>query len=134
MSAGVPVDDPRQFASQTYERSPVELEIEGHRMLARGHELLALAARARVGEPPHANPLLPVAVAARRAATSARVIREAIRAGELPAYGGQRDRSVLEDDLERWVASRRVTLPGPADRDIERRVRRMERCRTSPAE
>lgn len=134
MSAGAPTNDPRQLTSQPYEHSPVDLEIEGHRMLARGHELLALAARARGGEPPHANRLLPVAVAARHAATSARVIREAIRAGELPAYGGQRDRSVLVEDLERWITSRRVTLPGPADRDIERRVRRMERRRTSPAE
>jgi hypothetical protein len=72
--------------------------------------------------------LLPLADAARVAGTSMRVLRDAIRRGELPAYGRQRDRGVTRADLTRWIESRRVRpVSGPIDADMERRVTRLSR-------
>ena len=101
------------------------LEADAHRLFARGHELLAEAALARGAVPGEADALVSIVCAAGMAATSVRVLREAIRSGELPAYGGQRDRAVRMRDLTVWIESRRVTLRGPIDRDIERRMRRV---------
>ncbi|HEY8079917.1 MAG TPA: hypothetical protein VIF62_37555 [Labilithrix sp.] len=105
------------------------LEADAHRLFARGHELLAEAARARTPLAEPGDALVPIARAADVAATSERVVREAIRAGELTAYGGQRDRAVRLRDLVAWIDSRRVRLDGPADVDIERRVRRLAKGR-----
>jgi hypothetical protein len=70
--------------------------------------------------------LVPLGDAARIAATSKRVLVEAIRRGELPAFGRQRDRSVRRADLVAWVESRRLRpVHGADDRDIEARVRRL---------
>lgn len=69
--------------------------------------------------------LLPLAEAARVAATAARVVADAVRAGELPAFGRQRDRAVKRGDLRRWIESRRVTHEGADDVDVERRMRRL---------
>jgi hypothetical protein len=108
--------------------SPAALEAEAHSLIARGHELLRRAAAARV-TPTVPSTLIPIRQCARMAATSIRVIRDAIRAGDLTAYGGQRDRAVRADDLARWIESRRVVLAGPADPDIERRMQRLARRR-----
>jgi hypothetical protein len=72
-----------------------------------------------------AGELLPLAEAARVAATSVRVLREAIRAGNLVAFGRQRDRSVFRGDLARWIEERRVRVDGVDDEDIRRRMRRL---------
>jgi hypothetical protein len=70
--------------------------------------------------------LVPIVDAAKRAKTSARIVRDAIRAGDLPAFGRQRDRSVRRGDLDAWIESRRVRpVAGVDDLDIERRVRRL---------
>jgi hypothetical protein len=112
--------------------SPAALEAEGHNLIARGHELLRRAATARAA-PALPTSLLPIQECARLAATSVRVVRDAIRAGDLTAYGGQRDRAVRADDLARWIESRRVILSGPADADIERRMQRLGRRRGARA-
>jgi hypothetical protein len=74
--------------------------------------------------------LLPIERASEIAATTDRVLRAAINAAELPAFGGQRDRSVKRSDLETWIISRKVRIEeGPADDSIARRVRQIERKR-----
>lgn len=73
--------------------------------------------------------LVPLAEAARIAATSPRVLRAAVRAGDLPAYGRQRDRAVRRADLARWIDGRRVRVDGVDDPDIARRVRRLRLVR-----
>jgi hypothetical protein len=74
--------------------------------------------------------MVPLAEAARSAGTSTRVVRDAIRAGALVAYGRQRDRSVRRDDLAAWIASRRIRpISGADDRDIEARIARLGRLR-----
>lgn len=112
---------------------PAALEAEAHQLLARGHELLAEAARARRGAPLDPGELVLLREGARLAATSLRVLRTAIRTGDLPAFGGQRDRSVRRQDLERWIESRRLSLPGPNDDDVERRMKRLARTTKKPA-
>ena len=82
----------------------------------------ALASERRDGGP---DDLVPLVDAARLAATSVRTVRYAIRSGDLPAYGRQRDRSVRRADLARWVEERRVRVEGVDDADIERRMRRL---------
>ena len=70
--------------------------------------------------------LLPLAEAARLAATSQRVIREAIRRGDLQAYGRERDRSVRRVDLDAWVEHRRfASVEGIDDPDMARRFARL---------
>ena len=112
---------------------PAALEAEAHALLARGHELLAAAARARGGRPVDPRELVSVRDAARLAATSLRVVRAAIHTGDLPAFGGQRDRAVRREDLNGWIESRRLTLPGPNDDDVERRMKRLARTAKKPA-
>jgi hypothetical protein len=99
--------------------------------IAEAADALARVARAAADGTEHDDDtLLPLSEAARLAATSVRVVREAIRFGELPAYGRTRDRSVRRGDLMIWIASRRVVpVPGADDDDIARRVRRLERSR-----
>lgn len=80
-----------------------------------GSDLLTLVEAARVAGLP----------CRRDGQPSTRVLRDAIRAGDLPAFGRQRDRTVRRDDLERWVESRRVVHEAIDDRDIERRMRRL---------
>ena len=76
--------------------------------LADAAEALARLAREAASERPEASAdaLIPVAEAARLAATSVRVVRDAIRRGELSAFGRMRDRSVRHADLAAWIASR----------------------------
>ena len=70
--------------------------------------------------------LIPIAEAARLAATSPRVVRDAIRRGELAAFGRMRDRAVRHPDLAAWIVSRAVKpLRGVDDADIARRVERL---------
>jgi hypothetical protein len=98
--------------------------------LADAADALARLARAAVVESP-SDPegMVPIREAARTAGTSPRVLRDAIRQGELPAFGRQRDRAVRRADLTRWIAARRVPVrEGPLDRDIERRMNRIERA------
>jgi len=95
--------------------------------LAEAAEALARLARAASAQEA-SSALVPVRSAARIAATSPRVINEAIRTGDLAAYGGQRDRAVRMEDLARWIESRKVQLDGPEDADIERRMRRLTRA------
>ena len=91
---------------------------------------IARAAAEEASDDPAA--LIPLPEAARAAGTSKRVVRDAIRAGELPAFGRQRDRSVRRSDLQRWVESRRVrVIEGPDDLDIERRVAQIARARAA---
>jgi hypothetical protein len=85
----------------------------------------ALAALLTPKATPAADQLLPLPEAARIAATSVRVLREAIRRGDLPAFGGQRDRAVRSDDLARWIKARRIVVAGADDADIARRMRRL---------
>jgi hypothetical protein len=75
-----------------------------------------------VQQGPTPDELLPLADAARIAGTSVRVLRDAIRAKEVPAFGRQRDRVVRRADLDRWIESRRVVHEAIDDRDIERRM------------
>jgi hypothetical protein len=57
-----------------------------------------------------------------------RQIREAGRAGALALYGTERTRTVLRGEFVAWLASRRAPpVAGPADVDIERRVRGLAR-------
>ncbi len=60
------------------------------------------------------------------AATSPRVVRDAIRRGELAAFGRMRDRAVRHADLAAWIAGRLVKpLHDVDDADIARRVERL---------
>jgi hypothetical protein len=102
-----------------------ELEAEAHVLFAHAHELLAEAARVRKHREAASGDLVTLEIAASLAATSVRVVRDAIRTGDLPAYGGQRDRPVRASDLAAWIESRRLVLDGPADGDIERRMGRL---------
>jgi hypothetical protein len=98
------------------------------RALRVGRAVLALLAEL-APQSPHADDVLPIADAARIAGTSVRVVRDAIRAGDLVAYGRQRDRAVRRTDLDRWVESRRLRpVVGVDDGDIERRVLRLARA------
>lgn len=79
--------------------------------------------------------LLSVKEAAGLAATSVGVVREAIRVGDLIAYGGQRDRSVRRADLDAWILARRFApIAGVADADIERRMERLAKAAKDSAE
>jgi hypothetical protein len=106
------------------------------RALADAAEALARLAREAASERPEAwdDALIPVAEAARLAATSVRVVRGAIRQGELAAFGRMRDRAVRHGDLAAWIASRALKpVEGIDDADIARRVHRlaqMKRGRT----
>ena len=76
--------------------------------------------------------LLPLAEVARRASTSLRVVRDAIRAGDVRAFGRQRDRAVRRADVELWIESRAakpIAGGDVDDDDIAARVRRIERTR-----
>ncbi len=98
------------------------------RALADAADALARLARAVAEDPGDADAMLSLADAARLAATSQRVLRDAIRAGELAAYGRKRDRAVRRGDLDAWIESRRVApVPGVDDADLVRRVRRLAR-------
>ena len=99
------------------------------RALADAADALARLARAAVEESNGStDSLIPLADAARLAATSIRVVREAVRAGDLAAYGRSRDRAVRSGDLQAWVASRRAKpAVGADDQDMARRVRRLAR-------
>jgi hypothetical protein len=98
--------------------------------LADAADALARLARAAVVDTPtDPEGMVPIREAARTAGTSPRVLREAIRQRELPAYGRQRDRAVRRADLDNWIAARRVPVrEGPADLDIERRMNRISRA------
>ena len=88
-----------------------------------------LAAPRRLESPTTASSsMIPISEAAWMAATTVRVVRDAIRTGELTAYGRRRDRAVRETDLRAWIAGRRVEpMAGADDLDMERRMRRLER-------
>jgi hypothetical protein len=61
---------------------------------------------------------------------TARPIRDAIRSGELVAFGKQRSRVVKRGDLLAWLEARRVRpVAGIDDRDIARRVERLAKSR-----
>jgi hypothetical protein len=96
--------------------------------LAEAAEALARLAREAAAERPEAgdDALVPVAEAARLAATSVRVVRDAIGRGELAAFGRMRDRAVRRADLAAWIASRALRpVEGIDDADIARRVHRL---------
>lgn len=106
------------------------------RALADAADALARLARAAAAEDSDggADALIPIADAARLAATSIRIVRDAIRAGDLTAYGRSRDRAVRTDDLRAWVASRRVKpVEGVDDADVALRVRKLARRRKRSA-
>jgi hypothetical protein len=93
---------------------------------------LAREAASEVDGRHRADALVPLAEAARLAATSLRVVRDAVRRRELVAFGRMRDRAVRRADLASWIASREVKpVPGVDDLDIERRVARLARARRS---
>src|SRR3974390_3380105 len=100
-------------------------------LLASNAQALARLARASaVDSPDDASALLRIAAAAEHASTSKRVVREAIRSGDLPAYGRQRDRAVRRGDLEHWIESRRARpVAGVDDDDLRRRIRRLRAVR-----
>jgi hypothetical protein len=99
-------------------------------------EALARLAREAASDPDGKHPddpMVPLAEAARLAATSVRVVRDAIRNRQLAAFGRKRDRAVRRGDLDAWIASRQVTpIEGVDDADIERRVARLARARPGP--
>ena len=99
-------------------------------------EALARLAREAASDPDgkhHDDALVPLAEAARLAATSVRVVRDAIRHRELAAFGRMRDRAVRRGDLDVWIASRQVApIKGVDDADIERRVARLARAKSGP--
>jgi surfactin synthase thioesterase subunit len=99
------------------------------RALADAADALARLARAAAEDSPDdPSALLPIARAARAAGTSVRVVKDAIRRGDLSAFGGQRDRTVRRADIDRWIESRRSkAVAGPDDPDIERRILRLSR-------
>ena len=101
--------------------------------LADAAETFARLARAATEGDDDPRGLVPLGNAARMAATSVRVVRDAIRSGELVAYGRQRDRAVRHEDLCRWIESRKVRAVGPADADIDRRIQRLGRKRETQA-
>ncbi|MBV9945782.1 MAG: helix-turn-helix domain-containing protein [Myxococcales bacterium] len=70
--------------------------------------------------------LLPLADAAKLAATSVRVLRDAIRAGVLPAHGRQRDRAIRRRELESWIETRRAPVGQVADDQAARVERRLQ--------
>ena len=88
--------------------------------LADAAEALARLAREAASDPdgqPQDDALVPVTEVARLAATSVRVVRDAIRNRELAAFGRMRDRAVRRCDLEAWIASRRLApVEGVDDR------------------
>ena len=84
-------------------------------------------------EEPRGEERLTLAEAAKVARTSRYVVAEAVRAGELPASGRQRDRSVTRADLHAWIAKRVVKVEPPDDGDIAERVERMARGRRAKA-
>jgi hypothetical protein len=93
---------------------------------------VALAAILSPHEPTRgADDLLPLPDAARIAATSVRVLRQAIARGDLPGFGRQRDRSVRRGDLLQWIEARRVRVEGVDDVDLQRRIRRLRAVRGS---
>ena len=102
--------------------------------LADAADALARLAREAATAPDskHSNDaLVPLAEAAQLAATSVRVVRDAIRSRQLAAYGRMRDRAIRRSDLDKWIASREVKpVRGVDDADIERRMARL--ARTSP--
>ena len=111
------------------------------RALAVAAEALARLAREAASEAERAeaghDTLIPVAEAARLEATSLRVVRDAIRRGELAAFGRMRDRAVSHADLIAWIGARAFKpVDGIDDADIARRVRRLaeeKRTRTGTA-
>ena len=99
------------------------------RALADAADALARLARAALAED-GASPaaLLPLRVAAERAGASVRTLRDAIRLGDLPAFGKQRSRVVRAADLATWIESRKVrSTEGADDADMDRRVARLAR-------
>jgi hypothetical protein len=76
--------------------------------------------------------LLPLVEAARLACVSPRTLREAVRRGDVPAFGKERDRAIRRADLDAWIASRKVIVRGPDDADIDRRMARLAREKASP--
>jgi hypothetical protein len=77
--------------------------------------------------------LVPLAEAAHLAATSVRVVREAIRRRDLVAFGRIRDRAIRRADLNAWIASREAKpVQGADDADIERRIARLAKTKPSP--
>lgn len=105
------------------------------RALADAADALARIAReaAREGELVPSR-MLNISEAAAFAAVKRRTVQQAIRRGELAAYGAQRDRAVKGADLLAWIESRRyrsrpVTLDDEAERDIDRRVGQLEQER-----
>jgi len=102
------------------------------RALADAADALARLARAAADDAPSdPGALVPIAEAARVAGTCLRVVRDAIRSHDLPAFGRQRDRVVRHADLQKWIESRRVpVVRGPDDDDIEQRVARIAQRRT----
>jgi hypothetical protein len=61
---------------------------------------------------------------------STRSIREAGWRGELRLFGSERSRTVRRGDFLQWLESRRTpAVAGPADADVERRMRRIARRR-----
>jgi hypothetical protein len=130
--------DPQRTKREVFARSANRSEVVVlkqsalHALADAAHALarIARAAAEEACEDPAS--LVPLPEAARVAGTSKRVVRDAIRAGELPAFGRQRDRSVRRSDLQRWIESRRVRVTeGPDDLDIERRVARIARARAA---
>lgn len=116
--------------------TPERLEAEGHALVAEGHARLAEAAKLRATGAEIArasgDELVPLKEAASRASTTVRVVRDAIAAGKLRAYGKQRDRSVRVSDLNEWIESRRTPgVLGPDDNDMDRRVAMLAKRRRS---
>jgi hypothetical protein len=98
--------------------------------LADAADALARLARAAAEDSSDGAELLTLDAATKVAGVSRRVLREAIGARDLAAFGKQRSRTVRRSDLNAWVESRRVKpTAGPVDDDIERRMVRLSRQR-----
>jgi hypothetical protein len=105
-----------------------------HALADAADALARLAREAAQEHDVHDDALVPVHEAARLAATSIRVVRDAVRNGELVAYGRARDRAIRRDDLDAWIASREAKpVRGFEDADIERRMARLGRTAETKA-
>jgi len=72
--------------------------------------------------------LLTVAEIAALAKCGQRAVRDAIRAGDLPAFGNQKTRASRRRDAATWIESRRAPTHTVDDADLDRRIDRLERA------
>lgn len=109
--------------------NPDPAELADKIRLAAPHLAALLAIFAPANSNPSPDEHLTIPECVRVSKRSRRMISEAIRAGNLPAAGRQKDRTVRRADLEAWIASRNVVHASIDDADVERRIARLARTK-----